>query len=381
MSKKFSDIGIYKVYIDKLRKIGITSPTEVQEKVIPLGMSKRDIVVESQTGTGKTLAFLLPILQRINMDKGEIQSLIITPTRELASQIIEEIEKVSEDGLKVLSVYGGIDFERQLRKLKGESHIVVGTPGRLLELTQRKIIDLSKVKSLVIDEADQMINLGFLEELNEIMKRVNPSRQTMLFSATVPKGIKSITLKHMKNPQTIRIKKKSLVVDNITQMSLSIGEYKKEEVLDSLLKKENPFMALVFCRSKDRVKYIYNYLFDRGYLCDELHGDLTPQKRRKVMKDLKDLKIQILVTSDIACRGLDVSGITHIINYDIPREVELYVHRIGRTGRADQSGTSITIIEPKEQKHMDFIEKSLNTKIKKMYIKSKDSDKNSFTIV
>lgn len=378
MSKKFLAAGVDKVYCDRLKKVGIVNPTEVQEKVIPLCFSKKDIVVESQTGTGKTLSFLLPIIQKININKSEIQSLIITPTRELASQITGEIEKLTSD-VKVLSVYGGNDYERQIRKLKGESHIVVGTPGRLLALTQRKILNLSKVKILVIDEADQMINLGFLDELNEILKKVNSNRQTMLFSATIPKGIRSITLKHMKSPQTIRIKKKSLIVDNIEQISLSIGEIKKEEALDILLKKENPFMAVVFCRSKDRVKEIYKYLFNKGYLCEELHGDLTPQKRKKIMKDMKDLKIQILVSSDIACRGLDVDGITHIINYDIPKEVELYVHRIGRTGRGDQNGLAITIIEPKEQKHMDFIEKSVKSKIKKQYIKAKDNGE--FTIV
>lgn len=381
MSTSFLDLKVSKVLCDRLKKSGIVNPTEVQEKVIPLAFDKKDIVVESQTGTGKTLAFLLPILQSINVNKEETQSLIITPTRELAAQITEEIKKLSNDDYKVLSIYGGNDIERQIRKLKGESHLVVGTPGRLLYHIQRKTLNLSKVRFLVIDEADQMLNMGFIEELNEVIKKVNPNRKTMLFSATVPKGIRTITLKHMKNPQTIRVKKKSLVVDNIAQMSVSIGELKKEEVLEAILNKEKPFMSIVFCKSKDRVKETYNYLFNKGYLCDELHGDLTPQKRRKVMKDLKDLKLQVLVASDIACRGLDVEGVTHIINYDIPREVELYIHRIGRTGRAGQSGTAITLVEPKEQKHMDLIEKSVNVKIKKLFARKNNMINNSDEII
>ncbi|MEG2338877.1 MAG: DEAD/DEAH box helicase [Clostridium sp.] len=381
MNKTFLDLGVNKELCDRLKKSGIVNPTEVQEKVIPLGFQKKDIVVESQTGTGKTFAFLLPILQSINVNKEEVQSLIITPTRELAAQITTEIEKLSRDDFKVLSIFGGQDVDRQVRKLKGESHIVVGTPGRILYHLNRKTLNLSKVRFLVIDEADQMLNMGFIEELNQVIKSVNPHRHTMLFSATVPKGIRTITLKHMKNPSTIRVKKKALVVDNIEQKSISIGELTKDEVLEAILTNEKPFMAIVFCKSKDRVKQVYNKLYSKGYLCEELHGDLTPQKRRKVMKDLKDLKIQVLVASDIACRGLDVDGVTHIINYDIPKEVDLYIHRIGRTGRAGNNGISITLVEPKEQKHMDFIEKSVNAKVKKLYARVNNMSSNEKIVI
>ena len=370
MSKSFLSIGVNKVYCERLKKMGIVTPTEVQEKVIPLGFTKKDIVVESQTGTGKTLAFLLPIFQSINKEKEETQALIIAPTRELSMQITNEVEKLSKDEYSVLSIFGGNDVEKHIRKLKGEPQIIVGTPGRILYHIQRKSLNLSKIKYLIIDEADQMLNMGFIDELNEVIKNVNPSRRTMLFSATIPKGIRTITMKHMKNPTTIRIKKKGLVVENISQLSISTSDINKEEVLEAILNKEKPFMAIVFCNSKDKVKKLYNYLYNKGYVCDELHGDLNPQKRKRVMKDLKDLKTQVLVASDIACRGLDVDGITHIINYDIPKEVELYVHRIGRTGRAGQSGVAITIVEPREQKYMDVIEKEVNAKIKKLYIKN-----------
>ena len=285
-------------------------------------------------------------------------------------QITNEVEKLSKDEYSVLSIFGGNDVEKQIRKLKGEPQIIVGTPGRILYHIQRKSLNLSKIKYLIIDEADQMLNMGFIDELNEVIKNVNPSRRTMLFSATIPKGIRTITMKHMKNPTTIRIKKKGLVVENISQLSISTSDVNKEEVLEAILNKEKPFMAIVFCNSKDKVKKLYNYLYNKGYVCDELHGDLNPQKRKRVMKDLKDLKTQVLVASDIACRGLDVDGITHIINYDIPKEVDLYVHRIGRTGRAGQSGVAITIVEPREQKYMDIIEKEVNAKIKKLYIKN-----------
>lgn len=381
MGKSFLELGVSSFFCDRLKKHGIVNPTEVQEKVIPLAFEKRDIVVESQTGTGKTLAFLLPILQSINTNVEEIQALILTPTRELAAQVTEEVKKLLRDEGKVLSIYGGSNIEKQIRQVKGNCNIVVGTPGRILYHVQRKTINLSRVRYLVIDEADQMLNMGFTEELNEVIKRVNPNRRTMLFSATVPKGIRTITLKHMKNPQTIRIKKKSLVVENIEQRSVATGEISKLEVLEAVINKEKPFMTIVFCRSKDRVKETYKYLFNKGYLCEELHGDLSPQKRKKVMKDFKDLKIQILVASDIACRGLDVDGITHIINYDIPREVELYIHRIGRTGRAGNEGTAITVVEPKEQKHMDLIEKTINMKIKKLHARKNNMKDNSDSIV
>jgi ATP-dependent RNA helicase DeaD len=370
MNNDFESLGIRQDFIDLLRREGITEPTPVQYKAVPEIARGKDVVVEAQTGTGKTLAFLLPILERIKTDVDTIQALIISPTRELALQITNEINKFEEVlNINTLAVYGGQDVERQIRKLKGNVHIVVGTPGRLLDHIKRKTVDFRNVSMLVIDEADQMLHMGFLDEVDEVIKHSSHMRQTMLFSATIPKGIRTITLKHMKNPLTIRMMGRAVTLSEIEQIAIETPKDYKKDVLFKLINDYNPFMAIIFCMSKRRAQQLNEELIMKGYSSDEIHGDLSQNKRENVMKKFRDTKLQFLVATDIAGRGLDIEGVTHVFNYDIPRDSETYIHRIGRTGRAGESGIAVTLCEMDEKSYLVNIEQGINKKLERKVVK------------
>lgn len=272
-------------------------------------------------------------------------------------------------GANVIAVYGGQDVEKQIHKLKGGMHIVVATPGRLLDHLRRGTIHLKAVNKLVLDEADQMLTMGFLEEVEYIIKKTPPSRQLMFFSATIPKGIRALTNRYMKAPVEIRIKTNKVTLEEIKQLVVETTDRHKQSALVEMIKKENPFLAIVFCRTKRRAKSLTNDLIDLGFMVDELHGDMTQAKREKVMKTFRDAKLQILVATDVAARGLDVEGITHIFNYDIPNDVESYIHRIGRTGRAGGEGMAITFVAPKDKEFLNMIERGTNQKIEKIIYK------------
>lgn len=369
MSLDFLSLGIDRNLVDILRKNGISEPTAIQEQSIPVLLTGKDVLAQSQTGTGKTLAFLLPIVQKIKGDLPFIQSLIITPTRELALQIKNETEKLAEPlGINVLSLYGGQDVERQNKRLKGEAHIVIGTPGRILDHVNRKTIDLSHVKTLVLDEADQMINLGFLEDVGQIIKTTPPSRQTMLFSATLPKGMRSIASHYMKKPVDVRIHTPKVTVEEIQQIVVETKEDNKIDALCSLIDQFNPYLAIVFAGSKERAAMVNGELLKRGYETDELHGDLTQAKRQQVMRRFREAKIQILVASDIAARGIDVEGVSHVFNFDVPQDVKWFIHRTGRTGRAGQEGVAVTLVSPAEYSLLRNIESGINMTIEKWAI-------------
>jgi ATP-dependent RNA helicase DeaD len=383
MINDFATLGVKQDFLDILSKEGITEPTPVQAKAIPEILTGKDIVVEAQTGTGKTLAFVLPMLEKIKSKSDNIQGLIISPTRELALQITKVIEKLAGPSeINVLSIYGGQDVERQMRRLKGNIHIVVGTPGRLLDHLRRKTINLQHISMLVIDEADQMLHMGFMDELDLVVKQTSHNRQTMLFSATVPKGIRSITLKHMKNPHTVRVRGKAVTLEGIQQILVETPENIKQEVFFKLLDHYKPFMAIIFCLSKRRAQKLNEELAMRGYLTDEIHGDLSQNKRESVMKKFREAKLQFLVATDIAGRGLDIEGVTHVFSYDIPRDVETYIHRIGRTGRAGESGLAITLCEPNEKVYLQLIEQGISRKLEKQtakVIKNYDGSKDQVT--
>ena len=367
----FLQLGIRKEINYTLKSLGLTQPTPIQEQTIPMIIEGKDVIAQAQTGTGKTLAFVLPIIEKINTQNDEVQALILTPTRELAQQISKEIKRMIEnvEELNVLAVYGGQDVEHQLKKLKGAQHIVVATPGRLLDHIRRATIDLSTVQMLVLDEADQMLHMGFLPEVEDIIYETLSTRQTMLFSATMPNEIKSLAKKYMIEPLNIQVQAKRITVDEIKQIAVETTDRRKQATLLHLLQEHRPFLAIIFCRTKIRAKKLQEALLANGYDSDELHGDLTQAKREKAMKRFREAKIQFLVATDVAARGLDVEGVTHVYNYDIPHDVESYVHRIGRTGRAGGTGVAYTLVAPKDMDFLRMIEKGIHLNLEKQVIK------------
>lgn len=366
MTNNFKDIGIGSKLEEILNENRITKPTPVQEQAIPELLKGRNIIAQAQTGTGKTLAFMLPIVEMIDENQPFIQALIVTPTRELAIQISNEAKKLkSVKNLNILAAYGGQDVDRQLRKLKSNVHIVIGTPGRLLDHIRRNSINLGKLKILVLDEADEMLNMGFLEDVETIMAQTPKRRQTMLCSATMPKQLLSLSKRFMKDPVQIKVEGSSVTLDQIKQLVIETTDRGKQDALCKAIDEERPFMAIIFCRTKRRVKKLSNDLRARGYNSDEIHGDLSQAKRERVMESFRKMEIQLLVATDVAARGLDIEGITHIFNYDIPEDAESYIHRIGRTGRAGEKGKAISFVADKDRQALSAIEKKIRMTLKK----------------
>ena len=377
----FKDLGINEEIEEVLSKSGIFTPTPVQDKSIAEILSGRDVVAQAQTGTGKTLAFLLPIIQKIDLEKNSIQGLIITPTRELALQITDEAKKLKQaKDIKILAVYGGQDVEAQIKKLKNGVHLIIATPGRLLDHIRRGNIDLGKLDSLVLDEADEMLRMGFLEDVEKVIVGTPKTRQTMLFSATIPNEVRSLSKRFMKNPLQIEIAAKNETLEEIEQIVIETSDRRKLDNLCSLIDEYRPYLAIVFCRTKRRVKALNEELLYRGYNSDELHGDLSQAKRERVIKSFRTAELQILVATDIVARGIDVEGVTHVVNYDIPDSVDSYIHRIGRTGRIGNLGTAITFVTDRDKDEFALIKRKLKADInekemerKKLKPRSKDN--------
>jgi ATP-dependent RNA helicase DeaD len=379
MKSNFAALGIRPAFSEALQLEGISEPTPVQKEAIPLLLSGHDVIAQAQTGTGKTLAFLLPILERINTSRADVQALIMTPTRELAIQITDVANKLAPlVEARILAAYGGQDVERQIRKLDGVIHLVIGTPGRIADHIQRGSVHFGKLSFLVLDEADQMLHMGFLPEVEHIIRHTSGRRQTMLFSATLPTGIRNLAKRYMRQPRHIAVPGKRITLEEIDQIAVRTTETEKADTLCGLIDQHNPFLALVFCRSRTEAAALAGTLIRRGYDADELHGDLTQAKREQVMKRFRQAKIQILVATDIAARGLDVEGITHVYNYDIPHDAETYIHRIGRTGRAGESGTAVTLVTDREQRYLDIIEKGIKMKIRKSDARSQHARGSEF---
>lgn len=374
MQQDFLKLGVKQELNDTLKTIGIKEPTPIQEKAIPALLAGQDVICQAQTGTGKTLAFILPILEKVQPEKRTVQALIIAPTRELAVQITNELKKMTSNikDVNVLAVYGGQDVEQQIRKLKGPKQVVVGTPGRLLDHLRRGTVKLSEVSMLVLDEADQMLHMGFLTEVEDIIQRTPSNRQTMLFSATIPQQIRSLAARYMRNPKDLRVKGSQTTVEGIKQMVIETTDRAKQETLRTMIDQYRPFLAIIFCRTKRRAKQLNEALKEHGYESDELHGDLSQSKREQVMKRFRQFKVQLLVATDVAARGLDVEGVSHVFNYDIPHDAESYIHRIGRTGRAGDEGLAITFVAPKDRKYLQLIEKGIKGTIKKKTIDGGD---------
>ena len=354
---KFSELGQSEGIVKTLTEIGYEQPTPIQEETIKLALEGRDVLGQAQTGTGKTAAFGLPTIEKINAENPAIQALVIAPTRELAVQGQEELFRFGKSkGLKVRTVFGGSSIEKQIKGLKAGAHIVVGTPGRLVDLIKRKAIKLDQLETLILDEADEMLNMGFLEDIHFIIEKTPEARQTLLFSATMPNDIKKIGVKFMKNPEHIKIAAKEMTADRIDQYFVKTKEFEKFDVLTRLLDVERPELAIVFGRTKRRVDELIRGLKLRGYRAEGMHGDLDQNKRLAVLRDFKAGHIDVLVATDVAARGLDVSGVTHVYNYDITQDQESYVHRIGRTGRAGKSGRSVTFVSYNEMGYLRAIE-------------------------
>ncbi len=361
-----------------LKELGMVHPTPVQQKAIPAIMKGNDCIVQAQTGTGKTLAFLLPIIQRIDQRQSDIQALIMTPTRELAIQITAETNKLvdSRPGIGVLAVYGGKDVERQMKKLGDAIHLVIGTPGRLIDHLERGSLHLSRISTLVLDEADQMLQIGFRNEVDDIIERTPSKKQTLLISATMPVAVQSLARKYMHKPVKIHVPGKSVTVEEVKQYVVETTERKKQETLQYILDHYRPYLAIIFCRTKRRAAKLNESLKAQGYQTEELHGDLSQAKREQVMERFRKAEIQYLVATDVAARGLDVEGVTHVINYDIPRDAESYIHRIGRTGRAGAEGMSITLVTPRDRMSLRLIEKGTKSMIKRKTFTALDEGEN-----
>lgn len=355
----FSELNISKSTQDSLKRMGFEEATPIQEGTITFAMEGRDIIGQAQTGTGKTAAFGIPIIEKIDTSNPAVQALIVAPTRELAIQVSEEIYKIGYGKrARILSVYGGQEIGRQIRALRNNPQIVVGTPGRILDHINRKTLKLDGVQTIVLDEADEMLNMGFIDDINTIMSAVPEERQTLLFSATMPGPIRKIAETFMKNPEVVKIKSKEMTVENIDQYFVKAQEREKFDILSRLLNVHQPELAIVFGRTKRRVDELSHALNIRGYLAEGIHGDLTQAKRMSVLRQFKENKIDVLVATDVAARGLDISGVTHVYNFDIPQDPESYVHRIGRTGRAGKSGMAVTFVTPREMGYLRIVEET-----------------------
>ena len=362
---KFSELGLKDELLKAIKRSGFEEATPIQEQTIPLALAGRDVIGQAQTGTGKTAAFALPILQNLDKHNKVIQALIIEPTRELAIQTQEELFRLGRDeNARVQVVYGGADIGRQIRSLKNHvPAILVGTPGRLLDHLKRKTINLENVNTIVLDEADEMLDMGFIQDIESILSYVKNRKQTLLFSATMPKPILNISEKFMNNPEIVRIKTKELTADLIDQYFVRAKDSEKFDIMCRLIDVESPDLAVVFVRTKRRVDEVTRGLQARGYNAAGIHGDLTQARRLTVLKRFRAGKLDILVATDVAARGLDISGVTHVYNYDIPQDPDSYVHRIGRTGRAGQNGSSITFVTPNEIGYMRTIEQLTKKKM------------------
>ncbi len=365
--EKFKELGISDTIIRALSDMGFEEPTPIQAQAIPTLLSGKDLVGQAQTGTGKTAAFGIPLLENIKTATGATYGIILAPTRELAIQVAEEMNKLGQfSNINTLPIYGGQDIQRQIKALQRKPQIIVATPGRLMDHMDRRTIKLTDVRMVVLDEADEMLNMGFIEDIEKILSATPDSRQTLLFSATMPRQIQNLAQKFLKEPALISVKAKEVTVPLIEQYYMELQDRQKFDVLCRLLDIQSPELAIVFGRTKRRVDELFEALKKRGYSAEGIHGDLTQPKRDAVIRQFREGTIDILVATDVAARGLDVSGVTHVYNFDIPQDPESYVHRVGRTGRAGQTGSAMTFVIPRELEHLRSIERLTKRKIVRM---------------
>lgn len=354
----FKDLGISNTLLQKLNHQYITEPTEIQSLTIPMIYQGQNFVAEAPTGSGKTLAFLLPLIDKIETSSN-LECLVIVPTRELVLQISGVAKKLSDE-LNVLSIYGGQEIQGQLKKLKGSVNMIVATPGRLIDHLKRESLKLTDIRHLILDEVDQLIEMGFQPDLDLILKACPEKRQTLGFSATISPKVKKQAYKMMATPNFVSTKKKSTDHDRIDHFLIETKPRNKQDDLVALLNKENPFLCIIFCRTRRRVEQLETNLHQLGFNCKMLHGGMAQNKRQQAIKAFRDLSIQYLIATEVAARGLDITGVSHVINYDMPESIESYVHRIGRTGRVQNTGKTYLFSNPEDEETLKEIKKSLN---------------------
>jgi len=363
---KFDELNVSPAIMRAVQEMGFEEASPIQAKAIPIVMEGRDIVGQAQTGTGKTAAFGIPVLQRVNPKDKHLQAMILCPTRELAIQVSDEIRKLAKfmHGVKAVPIYGGQDIVKQIRSLKAGVQIVIGTPGRVMDHMRRKTVKFDHVNMVVLDEADEMLDMGFREDIETILSETPEERQTVMFSATMPKPIMEIARIYQKDAEIIRVVKKELTVPKIAQYYYEVKKKNKSEILCRLLDLYDPKLSLVFCNTKRMVDELVELLKGRGYFADGLHGDLKQSQRDRVMNGFRNGKTDILVATDVAARGIDVDDVEAVFNYDVPQDDEYYVHRIGRTGRAGREGMAFTLVVGREVYKLKDIQRYCKTKIK-----------------
>jgi len=360
----FAELGLSRPILEALQHLGYQQPTPIQEETIPLLLGGSDVIGQAQTGTGKTAAFGLPMLEYVDPDDAEVQALVLTPTRELCIQVTQALRAYGERrGISVVAVFGGAPIRDQASRLKENAQVVVGTVGRVMDMIRRHYLFLDSARYVVLDEADEMLDLGFLEDVETILGRCPSGRQTALFSATMPPEIKKLAEKRMYDPVTVKVKAATLTIDTVAQFHVEVPDRDKPEKLAEVLKAESPTQAIIFARTKIGVDRLARRLGDKGLRVKTLHGDMSQGSRDGVMIAFKSGRERLLVATDVAARGLDIAGVSHIVNYDVPNSPDIYVHRIGRTGRAGETGRAITFITPKQRSDLEAIERHAKTQI------------------
>ncbi|MDQ6834659.1 MAG: DEAD/DEAH box helicase [Actinomycetota bacterium] len=360
----FTDLRLAPDILAAVRDVGYDVPSPIQEQAIPSLLEGRDVIGQAQTGSGKTAAFGLPMLQYVQADESDVQGLVLTPTRELCIQVTQALRAYGKvKGVDVVAVFGGAPIRSQQAQLRAGGQVVVGTVGRVKDLISRHSLMLHSCRFVVLDEADEMLDLGFLEDVERILALTPSSRQTALFSATMPPEIRRLADQYLYDPVTVQVKTNTLTVDTVEQFSLEVSAREKPEALATVLQAESPDQALVFVRTKIRCDQLYRKLRDQGMNVKALHGDMTQGARDGVMIAFKDGRLPLLIATDVASRGLDISGISHVINFDVPTSPDVYVHRIGRTGRVGRSGRAITFYEPRQQREIGAIERHAGVKL------------------
>ena len=376
---KFDELNIDERILRAVEDMGFEETSPIQTQAIPAVLEGIDVIGQAQTGTGKTAAYSIPMLQKINPDVKKPQAIVLCPTRELAVQVAEEIRQLAKymSDIKVLPVYGGQEIVRQIKSLKAGVQIIVGTPGRVMDHMRRKTVKFDSVSMVILDEADEMLDMGFREDMETILTETPEERQTVLFSATMPKPIMEIARKFQKDAKIIKVVRKELTVSNIDQFYYEVRPKNKTEILSRLIDIYNPKLSVVFCNTKRQVDELISELKGRGYFADGIHGDMKQQQRDRVMDDFRSGKTEILIATDVAARGIDVDGVDIVFNYDLPQDEEYYVHRIGRTGRAGKSGLALSFISGREVYKLKDIERYCKTKILAKPIPSLDDVKNT----